>query len=350
MRAPWVVVLVIVSVGTGCGSSAVGDLGDGGPGSTSPDARPVVLPPRAPGGYVVSGNQILDGQDAPHLFHGVDRPSLEWNPMGEMLSASDYQLMGSWKANVVRISLDQDYWLATASLYNSAYLATVDQQISWAHAAGMDVILELQWSDAGNLGDGSPAQQPMPDVNSLEFWTEVATRYQGDGRVLFELYSEPYGVSWDVWQNGGDSGTGFTAVGMQDLADTIRGTGADNLILIGGLDYAFDLSGVPAHRIDGYNLVYATHPYDYADKDPGSWDASWGFLTATDAVMVTEFGDFNCQPDYYQELITYADAHAASWSAWAWYVNGCGFPSIISDWNGTASAAGVPVQTALQGY
>src|SRR5438128_10796125 len=51
---------------------------DGGPESASPqnDAR-------APDGYAVSGNTIYDSSGQPPLFHGVDRPSLEWSPLGE---------------------------------------------------------------------------------------------------------------------------------------------------------------------------------------------------------------------------------------------------------------------------
>ena len=79
--------------------------------------------------------------------------------------------------------------------------------------------------------------------------------------MMFELYNEPHDVSWSVWKSGGATGEGLQAVGMQQLYDTVRATGAQNLVIIGGLDWAYDLSGVPANRIDGYNIVYATHPY-----------------------------------------------------------------------------------------
>src|SRR5580692_9850056 len=61
----------------------------------------------APGGYYVSGNSVCTASGAAHLFHGVDRPSLEWSPTGDQLSASDFQLMAGWKANIVRIALNQ---------------------------------------------------------------------------------------------------------------------------------------------------------------------------------------------------------------------------------------------------
>jgi hypothetical protein len=39
-----------------------------------------------------------------------------------------------------------------------------------------------------------------------------------------------------------------------------------------------------------------------------------------------------------------------SWTGWAWYVKDCSFPSLISDWNGTPTAAGAVLQTALKSY
>src|SRR6476661_6015741 len=58
--------------------------------------------PSAPGGYTVSGATIYTRDHVPRLFHGLDRPSLEWSAAGDQLSESDYMKMaGDWKANVV---------------------------------------------------------------------------------------------------------------------------------------------------------------------------------------------------------------------------------------------------------
>src|SRR5262249_52406435 len=139
-----------------------------------------------------------------------------------------------------------------AAKYVSNYQGTIDQAIQWAHQAGLDVILDLHWSDRGDLTTQSPAQQRMADTNSITFWTDVAGKYKGDGRVLFELYNEPHDIIWDVWQNGGPSGDGFTVAGMQQLYDAVRGAGADNLVIVGGINWAYDLTGVTTgHRIQG---------------------------------------------------------------------------------------------------
>jgi type II secretory pathway pseudopilin PulG len=304
-------------------------------------------PPAAPSGcansgYTVTASTIYDATCNPHIFHGLVRPSMEWSATGQNLSLGDYTLMSSWQANIVRLPLNEKFWIQNTSNYRSR----VDQQVQWITSLGMDVLLTLQWSDGGNIGN-TVKQYQMPDQDSNTFWQDVASIYQTNSHVLFELYNEPYGVSWNVWRNGG-AAPGFTAVGMQQLYDTVRATGAQNLVLIGGLNYAFDLSGVPANRITGSNIVYATHPYDQPGKNTmADWDTAFGGLSATDPVMMTEFGDFNCSTTFYSQLLSYASSHNISWTAFAWYPGGCGFPSLINNWSGAPSAPGAVVKAAM---
>ena len=71
--------------------------------------------------------------------------------------------------------------------------------------------------------------------------------------IIFDLYNEPHDVSWDIWLNGGqveekafrrNPAKTFQAVGMQALPDAVRATGsAKNLVVAGGLDWAYDMSG-----------------------------------------------------------------------------------------------------------
>jgi hypothetical protein len=332
-------------------------------------------PPVAPGGYYTNGTTVCTADGTEHLFHGVDRPSLEWDPSGEAagegIPASDFQAMAGWHANVVRIALNQDFWLPDAALYNSDYEATVDRAVHDAEAAGLDVILDLHWSDQGNLkvtninrGMATPQntagdsnQQQMADVNSKTFWSLVAAKYKGDGHVLFELYNEPNNISWSVWLNGGIGPDGYTVVGMQELYDTVRQAKANNVVIAGGLQWAFDLSNVGTAPIQGYNIMYATHPYN--PQDPSSeWLTMFGYLAAGDIapVIATEFGDGSamCTGAWDTSLAQFANQYKISWTAWAWFYPGptdlCGFPALISDWNYTPTVQGAAIQAALLAY
>lgn len=52
------------------------------------------------------------------------------------------------------------------------------------------MILDLHWLDSMRR------QAAMPDGDSTAFWQDVARTYANDGRVIFELYNEPYPMNW----------------------------------------------------------------------------------------------------------------------------------------------------------
>ena len=117
------VLSMILTAATGCSLLSPSDYAGGqGPDAGAP-AMPVELTGcdsadrhLAPGGYYVHGNTICTADGRSHLFHGVDRPSLEWRSDGENLSAADFAADGCWKANVVRVALNQDFWLVGSKL------------------------------------------------------------------------------------------------------------------------------------------------------------------------------------------------------------------------------------------
>jgi hypothetical protein len=333
------------------GSSSGTSSGGSSSGSTGP-------------GYHVVGNQVLDGTGAPHLFRGLARPSTEWNSQGQYISQADFRTMAqTWGANVVRVTMNQDFWLSASPNYDSSYSTLIDQEVQWAESFGMDVILDLHWSDQGDFSKGcgtnpaSGCQECMADQNSVTFWQQVASMYANDGHVLFELYNEPFKVSAQVWLNGGPSTSGgcpqsFTAVGMQTLYNTVRAVAPNNLVIIGGLDYSYDLSAVSGSLVQGSNIIYNTHPYSYkcgaAGCSTSDWDTKFGFMTANYPVIATEFGNQDCSAGFYQTFTSYAKSKGISWTGWAYWAGGCSFPGLISDLGGTpVSGSGTTVQNAL---
>jgi hypothetical protein len=200
----------------------------------------------------------------------------------------------------VTCHLNQDYWLSDAAVFAPEYARTIDRQVAWIAAAGMRTIINLQWSDGGDLKNKRPHQYPMADQNSLRMWRQVACRYSNRGDVLFELFNESFlnatnagGEPWSVWRDGSAEWVGYQA-----LYDAVRSVGANNLVIVGGLNWAFDLSKVMAHRIREYKAVsqpatsvlYNTHPYDYVGKRPHDWHSAFGYLAGKVPLIATEFG------------------------------------------------------------
>jgi hypothetical protein len=311
----------------------------------------------APGGYHTSGNKILDCNNTQKIFKGMARPSMEWDRAGWNITYNDLSRIRSWNANVVRYSLNQSYWLDSAK--GTLYQAYVDRVVKWTLALGMDVILDLHWLTQGQVGS--------PDGQSSTFWQQIANKYKTDGRVMFEIYNEPYGMDGNAWE-----------AAMQPLVNAIRTTAsANNLILAGGLDWAYHLDQVlPANELSGTNIAYVSHPYDIKTNnnvDTGAWDAAFGNLAKTYPVVATEWGQTNvngsvasgsqktCSASFYTAMLNYfADStRTIGWTGWAWFVDHtpqplpveetCGFPQLIISYDGTTNSAGAVVKAAMGG-
>jgi endoglucanase len=327
---------------TGGGSSAAG-AGGGADAAVACGTAPAGLK-AAPCGYYVDGNKVLSVNDgSAHLFHGVARPSLEWASSGDHISAADADLMKAWKVNTVRFSLNQGFWLPGTSDYAPNYQAGIAQYVSLYERRGFDIILDLHWNSLPPAGSPTSVtgQQNGPDARSVTFWQQVAAAYKNDGHVLFELYNEPHDLSDDQWFSG-----------MSGLYNAVRSAGADNLVLIGGLDWAFDLTVMSRRPIAGYNIMLASHPYQDKQDFAGKVDS----LAGQYPIILTEFGDRSgsCSTQTSTTTISHANQMGYSWTAWAWYPQtgsaACTFPSLISDWASTPTAEGTVAKNALLGY
>ena len=259
-----------------------------------------------PSGYYVSGNNICDADGNVHKFHGVSIPSMEDSIDGKKLYQNNVLEMASWNANVIRLPINQQYWLNDTE----GYQARIDEIVNWIIDAGMDVIIDLHRLVPRGQSD-------MADDNSPMFWQQVANKYRNNPKVIFELYNEPRNISWDQWRNGGSN-----ISGMKELYDTVRSTGAHNIVLIGGLNWAYSLEGVRDNPIDGYNIGYVTHLYDYGGKQPSDWADKWLFMADSAPVFITEFGpgphdSQGTVLDYANSVFATAKAKHLHWTAWA---------------------------------
>ena len=333
----------------------------------------------ADGPYTVQGNAIIGADGKRYLFHGVGRDSLEYNCWGDgHFDARELAYMGSgsgkyavtyWGANTVRLPLSEGIWLNGQSSQGCSaaqYQALISSTVNTLTTLKLNVILDLQWSDAGGQSLQAGGPWAVPDADSVIFWQQVATIYKSYSNVLFELFNEPHPGSWACWLsacvtsdtsysqdcNCSKSVT-FNSVGMQALVNAVRGTGATNLVLVAGMDWGYDLSQITKYPIQGTNVVYDTHPYPYVEKQPNTWNTAFGTISKTYPVMSAESGQYDCGTGYMSQLLAYFDAHQVSWTAWAWVVQGsqCGYPLLIRDYRGTPTAGmGQLIYQHLQSY
>src|SRR5262245_43862403 len=151
-------------------------------------------------GVTISGNQILkDGK--PIQLRGVNRSGTEYaciQNAGFFDGPSDdasVKAIAAWKANAVRIPMNEDCWLAIngapAQYSGMLYRQAIAGYVNLLEQHGIVPILELHWSAAGSTK--ATGQQPMPDQDhSATFWAEVAAAFKNDAYVVFEPFNEPY--------------------------------------------------------------------------------------------------------------------------------------------------------------
>jgi endoglucanase len=90
--------------------------------------------------------------------------------------------------------------------------------------------------------------------------------------VVFDLFNEPYpekagngdeAGDWQCWLGGGTcAGLGYPVAGMQSLVNAVRGTGASNVLMLGGLEWANDLTGWLMSWLDSELASYLARAWD----------------------------------------------------------------------------------------
>ncbi|MFO1476828.1 MAG: cellulase family glycosylhydrolase [Verrucomicrobiota bacterium] len=343
-------------------------------------AVPASANPAQPLPLHVDGTNIVNSRGETVWLRGVNTPSLEWSSTGEghILKTVDTAIR-DWKVNIIRLPLAQDRWFGKGpeqSDGGAGYRALVESIVDRCSTNSCYVLLDLQWSDGGQWGTNI-AMHPMPDLNSLEFWKDCAAKFRNHPAVMFDLYNEPRDVSWDVWQRGGTIAdhTGgrkqepprqYEAVGMQTLLDAIRAQGATNLVVAGGLDWAYDFSGILNGRglvdTNGAGVVYANHAYNNKGDSAARWISKMEKAAAQLPVIVSEFGGSGgtnrhagrfAHPettpngdDWLLHVMQALQDHRWSWIAWD--LHPFAGPCLVSDWNYTPTPDfGVFVKQAL---
>jgi hypothetical protein len=276
-------------------------------------------------------DKIKNDQGNVVVLKGVARPSLEWNRQGQYLSQTDIEAMRKWGANVVRIALNQAFWLDSDSRESmGSYKQIVDAIIYHAIQQKMAVILDLHII--------KDHQENMANKASIDFWRDVATTYANFGTVLLELYNEPNDITYDQWRNGGGTPARNEGpyVGYQQLYDAVRATGAKNICVVAGTRWGYDLSFVNSgFRVQGDNIVYCAHPwYPRGDKQKDPLEKNFKGLIGEYPIIFTEFGrnayGGPYDPKWYKYLISYMNEHGFHYTGWGWWVEV--EPSKAQDW------------------
>ena len=280
----------------------------------------------------VQGNQLVTATGTPLILRGINaldpliqvkNPDAGAGPWTEAY----YAAMAAWGSNVVRLPIHPTSWRDTIPLSS---LTILDQSITWAKIHKMYVIIDyhsigLIHLDTYEKTDWHDYRTTKKEV--IEFWKTIAAQYKDNPVVAaYEIFNEPVNLKtptnmqdWLLWKSD-----------AEEIITAIRAIDTHKIIIVGGLQWAYDLSPVANAPIADSNIVYAVHPYPGSNYNH-SWDIAFGTLSEKYPLIATEVG-FRLgegsaayylntyQPQkkesYTDALLPYLKKHNISWTAW----------------------------------
>ncbi|RYG55899.1 glycoside hydrolase family 5 protein, partial [bacterium] len=149
-------------------------------------APEVAQPAKWPRELKVRDNKIVNPKGEVVRLQGVNIESLEWTAAGESVLRATQVAIDDWKSNVIRLPVSSEFWFGKDSADGGkAYRQLVEDTITLAANHGAYTLLDLHHF-------GAPRQR------DVDFWKEAATRYKDNSTVIFDLFNEPHGTTWQV--------------------------------------------------------------------------------------------------------------------------------------------------------
>lgn len=300
---------------------------------------------KATGPFHIAGTQVLNATGQPFVPYGITAGELSmpnWPQEEQRVQEEIDAAADNWCANTIRIQVAPADLLGrccgAGGPPNPNYLQAIRNEVTHAVGKGLVVVLSAQTEKFPN---GSKA----PTEKTERFWKYLAapvpTGFGGDPQVIFDLFNEPRLVfndtaaNWRVWLHGSGQ-----YVGMQQLADTVRGAGANNLLWVQGPGGATTLDKVAKYKLNA-PVVYAFHhpqengktvSREYAKKTPiatlkAQWEANFGYLITKHIAPVVdgEFANYTasrgaCWPDAPEAIgpyFSFLQSHGIGMTAWA---------------------------------
>lgn len=214
----------------------------------------------------VSGTQLVDSAGAPIVLRGMSFGWHVWWPQFWNADVVSW-LRDDWNCTVLRAAMGiepRGGYLQSSEEAKQIVKTVVDACIQ----NGMYVIID--WHDHN-------ASKHLDE--SKEFFVEMAQTYGAHPNVIYEIYNEPEGDTWEEVKQYAES-----------IIAAIREVDPDNIILVGSPHWDQDVHLAADDPIDGVaNVMYALHFYAGTHKQSLRDNADYA-LSKGLPLFVSEYG------------------------------------------------------------
>lgn len=279
------------------------------------------------------------------MLRGINLSGLQYSGPSNALEnagitvADIDQITTDWNARIIRLPFHQGWALAPANedpeQYDCPYLQAIDSVIERAAGNGAYTLLNLHRLDDTVRGMDNHNQPnyvpPLPNLDSIRLWRQLAWRYRDEPAVLYDLFNEPHApLPGDTVPLLGIREDGSTfplpdgVVGMAEwqpwarqLIQAVISVHPAGLLFVSGVSWGFDLTGFPLPEEPP--VVYSTHVYPWNGDNASIRAAAFGRLAQEGvAVFAAEWGGADTDLEWGSDLAGYFDELNMGWAAWSW--------------------------------
>lgn len=335
---------------------------------------------------------------------GKDTGVMPWGIFEVPATQQTINGLKKWNINTVRVPLNESCWNGIPSVdtrtnipsntneylgkFNSYsgenYRSAITNWVNLLTQNNIAVVVEIHWSAPGTFVARDQAAMLNRD-NSIRAWTDISNRFKNNSAVLFDLHNEPYSwwrdwnqesttATWNCWKKG--SGTGvncagldewwdhasnsfnngavlkYQAAGMDELTAAVRATGAQNIIILGGLTYANNLTHFLQYKPNDSNIMASIHNYNFNHCDNRQcWEQQYKPVAQVVPVIAGEVGQSitvdwkdNLDQEFVNKITAFYDENNIHYLAWLWNIWGkkenqwgCNSHTLVSNYDGTVN-------------
>ncbi len=328
---------------------------------------------------------------------GKDNGVMPWGIFEVPANQETINGLKKWNINTVRVPLNESCWNGIpnpdtrtnvhsnkteylgkfASYSGETYRTSITNWVNLLTQNNIAVVVEIHWSAPGTFIARDQTAMLNRD-NSIRAWTDIANRFKNNSSVLFDLHNEPYSewkdwnqesttATWNCWKKG--SGTGvncagldewwdhasnsfnggarynFQAAGMDEVTAAVRATGAQNIIILGGLTFANNMTHFLQYKPNDPNIMASIHNYNFNVCDNRQcWEQQYKPVAQVVPVIAGEVGQSisvswrsNLDQEFVNKITAFYDENNIHYLAWLWNDWGCDSHQLVSNYDGTVN-------------